>query len=250
MHVVRPARRPGQRRAGRAGQQRDLVLLLHQVGDRQRGGGVVDVGDDVHALPVEPVARHRHRDVGLRLVVGRQHLDLGARMRGHEVLGGQLRADHRAGPGGRGVRPVQVGQHADADGLARPVAPALGGSAAGRRRSAAASTVRRRIIRYGFPKDLSAGRRLQGGVRQVHPLAALFAAWRGADRPFAARRRQQRPHRCSGAIAARRGRADATDGRLRWSSGGEGPFRPAADRRSSPRSSRRRCAPDGPRAAR
>src|SRR6202012_2584043 len=73
-------------RVGRAGRPRDvgraaaridvdLVLLAGQRGDRQRDGGGGHVEDRVDLLVVIPVAGDVDADVGLVLVVGRDHLD-------------------------------------------------------------------------------------------------------------------------------------------------------------------------------
>lgn len=113
--MIRCAGLAGKVRTGRTGDQRHLVLLLHQVDDRQRGGRVVDLRDHIDAACVDPVARDAGRDVRLALIVGGDHLHLDVRMRGHEVLGGEAAADNRAPAVTGRIGAVEIGQHADPD---------------------------------------------------------------------------------------------------------------------------------------
>ena len=82
-----------------AGEDRHLVLLLHQVGDRECRRGQRHIGDDIDALVVEPVARDGDRDVGLQLQVRLHDFRLDRRVVAHEVLDRHLRAEHRAKAG-------------------------------------------------------------------------------------------------------------------------------------------------------
>ena len=120
--VVGPVDEVG--RAGLAGQvgrsgagvEVDLVLLAHDRLHGERDRRCRHVEQHVHAVAVEPLARDRHGEVGLVLVIGVDHLDVEAFAGDAEILQRLLAADDRGRAAGVHVRARHVVQHADLDG--------------------------------------------------------------------------------------------------------------------------------------
>ena len=106
----------GQPRGGGAGEQADGALFLQQLLHRQRSGRIGQVCERVHTVAVQPLAGLGRSDVGLVLVVGRQHLDLHAAAFGLQaVFNGEVGGHHRALAAEAGVRAGHVRQDADLD---------------------------------------------------------------------------------------------------------------------------------------
>ena len=90
-----------------------LSLVIWLTASATDGGRHVD--DHVDAVGVVPLAGDGRADVGLVLVVGRDELDLDARLSMPEVLDGHRARDDRAGAREVGVEAGHVVQHADLD---------------------------------------------------------------------------------------------------------------------------------------
>jgi hypothetical protein len=105
----------------------DAVALHADRVDAERDGAVAHVRHHVHAALVEPLAHGVHADVGLVLVVGRDDLDADGRVGGGELLRRLPHAGDAGGAGDVAVRAGEVGQHADADDVARGLGPQEGG---------------------------------------------------------------------------------------------------------------------------
>ncbi len=104
-----------QRRAGARADQH-LVVVAHDLANRQRDRRVGNVGDHADALVLEPAPRDRGAEIGLVLMVGGDHLDFAAGCLAAVVLDRQLRADHGAWPLVVRVDAAHVVEDADADG--------------------------------------------------------------------------------------------------------------------------------------
>ena len=94
------------------GEEQPVLFESHALdGDRRRRGRHVD--DHVDALDIVPLLRELDREVGLRLHIGRDHLDLLADHGAAEILGRQARGHHRAlAHRGRGET-GEIGEDAD-----------------------------------------------------------------------------------------------------------------------------------------
>src|SRR5205823_5741424 len=96
VHGVRRALFAGQQRGTGAGADKDLVLLLADIGDRQRNRRVRQVENGVDALGVVPAPRDADADVGLVLVVGGDDVDRLAGGLAAVILHRHLRGDDGA----------------------------------------------------------------------------------------------------------------------------------------------------------
>ena len=106
----------GQARGGRASEQTDGALFLEQLLHRQRSGRIGQICKRVHTVAVQPLAGLGRSDVGLVLVVGREHLDLHAAAFGLQaVFNGEVGGHHRALAPKAGVRAGHIRQDADLD---------------------------------------------------------------------------------------------------------------------------------------
>jgi len=172
MHGIWAALRAGQVGRGGARVQVDLVLLAADRVDRQRHGAGRHVEHRVHAVLVEPAPGDAGADVGLVLVVGREHLDLDLGVQ----LGELLRCLPDAGDGERaGVVAVVAGlvvQHPQADRCG------LGEGRAGQPRERARQhgdgNAQRSAASDGHRRFLCNGGR---------PLVARFAAYLSPEHP-------------------------------------------------------------------
>ena len=126
------ALRPGQIRGrGRRGDEH-LVLLACDTVHRQRNRGVRQVEQHVHAARIAPLSGDRGADIGLVLVIGKNHVHGEAVIA--EFLHRLPRRGHRSRSPDVTERARLIVQHADADGLAglRPRRPGRKGKAQSR----------------------------------------------------------------------------------------------------------------------
>src|SRR5712692_1943301 len=110
------ALRAGQIGGGGARDQKHLVLLAHDLVDRERDRGGRHVDDHVDLVGVDPGAHDVRSDVRLVLVVGADDLDLEALGGGAGVLDRHAGGDHRAWAGQVGIGTRHVVHDADLDG--------------------------------------------------------------------------------------------------------------------------------------
>ena len=106
----------GQIGGGGAGDQEHLVLVAHDLVDRERDRGGRHVDDHIDLVDVDPGAHDVGSDVRLVLVVGADDLDLHALGGGAEILDRHAGGDHRALAAQVGVGARHVVHHADLDG--------------------------------------------------------------------------------------------------------------------------------------
>ena len=112
---VRRALRAGQVGGGGARDQEHLVLVAHDLVDRERDRGGRHVDDHVDLVDVDPGAHDVRADVRLVLMVGADDLDLHALGGGAEILDRHARGDHRALAAQVGIGARHVVQDADLD---------------------------------------------------------------------------------------------------------------------------------------
>jgi hypothetical protein len=86
MDRVRGAFRAGQVGSGGARDQEHLVLVAHDLVDRERDRGGGHVNDRVDPAGIDPLAHDVRPDVGLVLMVGAHNLNLHALGGGAEIL--------------------------------------------------------------------------------------------------------------------------------------------------------------------
>ena len=108
--------RTGEIRGRRAGDEKYLILVAHDLvhGERDRGRRHVD--DHVDLVDVDPGPHHVRTDVRLVLMVRADDLDLHAFGGSAEILDRHARRDHGALSAEIGIGPRHVVHHADLDG--------------------------------------------------------------------------------------------------------------------------------------
>ncbi len=104
----------GQPRRTRSGHDQHLVLGFGDAGNRERNARIDDIGDEVDAAGVVPLACDSGGDVGLVLVIGRYQFNLERRLGlRDEIIDRHLRRGNGAGAGEIRKHPGHIRQHAD-----------------------------------------------------------------------------------------------------------------------------------------
>ena len=107
----------GQIGGGRTGGELHLVLLCDDPVHRECDRCIVEIGNSVDTVTVEPLAGGRNSDIGLLLMISGKDFDLKAVLLRPEILDCLLRGDHRGRTGIVAILPREVGQHADPNGF-------------------------------------------------------------------------------------------------------------------------------------
>ncbi len=115
MHGIRRAGLAGQIGGRRPRHQEDLVLVLHDLVDRERDRRRWYIDDHIDFIDVDPSAHDVGTDVGLVLMVGAEDLDFHTLRCDTEVLDRHTRRDYRSGPGDIGIKARHIGHHAKLD---------------------------------------------------------------------------------------------------------------------------------------